>query len=424
MKKFILTISIAIVSTQLFAQVPTNGLVGYYPFEGNANDAGTNGYHGTASNISFTGGVLGQAAYGNGTNGIINFSTKIFPQSGDVTISFWRYTNSAPGFYWNLITENNYGWWGKGIMCGVNSIYYASPTGQFYNFALNSNAPVPTVKWEHVVYTWKSGSYMKSYINGIFTNSVTSTITNTGGRANTTMFYSTDNNNDTDYIEAYLDEVRIYNRELNEAEILSLTQQNKCLENLKISVTNGGISINSNTISGAFLRWYNDNNSVGGVNTTLLGLPLADGNYYAKYDGCTSTSNTISAQNFTSTTITSAPVTVTSTITGNCPPPTTITSVVTVTTTVLGTLNSNQSQRVENYYIETYPNPSTGEFKILKEAGLQLDKIELINNDGKLEESLIFKEGLIINPKGKGLYLVKIYGKSGQLLKVEKIVIQ
>ena len=52
MKKIFLTLTLALfvipfgISQDLPSYVPTNGLVAYYPFNGNANDVSGNGYHG------------------------------------------------------------------------------------------------------------------------------------------------------------------------------------------------------------------------------------------------------------------------------------------------------------------------------------------------------------------------------------------
>jgi hypothetical protein len=52
MKRIILLASLAF-SINAFAQVPsyvpTNGLQGWWPFSGNANDGSTNGYNGTVN---------------------------------------------------------------------------------------------------------------------------------------------------------------------------------------------------------------------------------------------------------------------------------------------------------------------------------------------------------------------------------------
>ena len=55
MKKIFLTLILVLfvipfgISQDLPSYVPTNGLVAYYPFNGNANDASGNGNHGTVN---------------------------------------------------------------------------------------------------------------------------------------------------------------------------------------------------------------------------------------------------------------------------------------------------------------------------------------------------------------------------------------
>jgi hypothetical protein len=53
MKKIILLASLAF-SINTFAQIPTNGLVGYYPFSGNSNDLSGNNNNGTVTGAVLT----------------------------------------------------------------------------------------------------------------------------------------------------------------------------------------------------------------------------------------------------------------------------------------------------------------------------------------------------------------------------------
>lgn len=62
-------------ATSLFAQIPTyvpsNGLVGWWPFDGNANDLSGNNLNGNFINSSYTAGIQGQCATFNGNNSMI-----------------------------------------------------------------------------------------------------------------------------------------------------------------------------------------------------------------------------------------------------------------------------------------------------------------------------------------------------------------
>ena len=79
MRKFILLVAVILLSNQsLFSQVPSyvpfNGLVGYWPFSGNANDASGNGNNGTVNGATITtdrNGVANSAYSFNGVNNLI-----------------------------------------------------------------------------------------------------------------------------------------------------------------------------------------------------------------------------------------------------------------------------------------------------------------------------------------------------------------
>ena len=43
--------------------VPTEGLVAWYPFNGNANDESGNGQHGSESNVSYSAGPSGNGKF-------------------------------------------------------------------------------------------------------------------------------------------------------------------------------------------------------------------------------------------------------------------------------------------------------------------------------------------------------------------------
>ena len=91
MKKLILLLVIN--SALLIAQIPTNGLVAWYPFNGNANDSSGNGNHGTNNGATLTTDRFGNAnsAYtfdGKG-NDITSGSSTTLAINMYATISAW-----------------------------------------------------------------------------------------------------------------------------------------------------------------------------------------------------------------------------------------------------------------------------------------------------------------------------------------------
>jgi hypothetical protein len=74
------------------------GLVAYYPFNGNANDASGNGNHGTTnSGVSFSTGVSGYAARFDGMSGSISVphSSTLDFTTNDFTLSAWVWSDST-----------------------------------------------------------------------------------------------------------------------------------------------------------------------------------------------------------------------------------------------------------------------------------------------------------------------------------------
>jgi hypothetical protein len=105
MKKQTLLFSLLILATQLFAQVPnyvpTNGLVGWWGFNGNANDESGNGNNGTVNSATLTTDRFGNAnkAYSfDGVNDQINIpsSNSIANFPNGQSISFWMKISAYP----------------------------------------------------------------------------------------------------------------------------------------------------------------------------------------------------------------------------------------------------------------------------------------------------------------------------------------
>lgn len=125
---FILVMSFALTTQTLMAQVPsyipTNGLVGYWPFNGNANDESGNGHNGTISGATLTTDRFGNSNSAYYFNLFDFIQTNYLGISGnnERTISFWiknQYSNRT-------INPLNYG--------GGNSTY-----GDSFFVRLNRN---------------------------------------------------------------------------------------------------------------------------------------------------------------------------------------------------------------------------------------------------------------------------------------------
>ena len=129
MKKILFSILFALISTLSFAQVPsyipTNGLLGWWPFNGNANDESGNGNNGANNGATLTtdrNGNVNSAYSFDGNSGItIPHSTSLIVGNSS-TFSFWlKYNSLSNGF--NLVFK-------KGIVGGCpDSGYYFAYDG-------------------------------------------------------------------------------------------------------------------------------------------------------------------------------------------------------------------------------------------------------------------------------------------------------
>lgn len=193
----------------------TNGLVAYYPFNGNANDASGNGLNGTVVGATLTTDRFGNAnaAYGfNGSSSTITFSPPPLTQVDNWTLSAWiNPANFWQGSYPVLVgydtglNGDGYGFFllGSstllGIFSGVNwfSSGYSMPA---------------TNRWYHVVMLRESGT-TKFFVGGIQTVNTFSTTPHpptafTIGSATGYGFFN-----------GQVDDVRIYNRALSDSEV-------------------------------------------------------------------------------------------------------------------------------------------------------------------------------------------------------------
>ena len=168
----------------------TNGLVAYYPFNGNANDASGNGNHGTVNGASLTPDRFGNAnsAYSfNGINNNISFASPPLSQVDDWTMTAWLKPASlnqagiavSMGYDTGSFSGGN--GYAFGILGANGYPYYVTPGNQLFGafstvegfyggFTFTS-----TNQWYQVV-MMRSAGVTTFYVNGVATpNGSTST---------------------------------------------------------------------------------------------------------------------------------------------------------------------------------------------------------------------------------------------------------
>ena len=93
---FALLLSVSL-AAQVPSYVPTDGLVAWYPFNGNADDASMNGQNGSMSNVTFTTGASGEsneAAHFNGDAQVLIPHNSLWNASSYTLTALYRWQNN------------------------------------------------------------------------------------------------------------------------------------------------------------------------------------------------------------------------------------------------------------------------------------------------------------------------------------------
>ena len=210
------------------AQIPSSGLVGYWPFNGNANDESGNGSNGTVNGATLTAdryGSVDKAYFFNGVDTYIDLaSAGLSSDPGICTYSVWFKTDTLyTGLYDEtsvLLTkrhvDNGPSWASIQIdqNCNVNFVI----DGPAFDQDVPGGSSVCNNEWQHLVCV-KNLNVYSVYLNSVLVNSQTVNYTHSGSTMNmhvghhgawNTWFYGS------------IDDIGIWNRVLSLTEIEDL----------------------------------------------------------------------------------------------------------------------------------------------------------------------------------------------------------
>jgi hypothetical protein len=269
------------VMTQVPSYVPSNGLVGWWPFNGNANDESGNGNNGTVNGTTLTTDRFGNAGKAYSFDGVddrieVNNSSSLNPTS--ISISGWinsqtnatNVQNGAKG----IVTK-----WYQQINCNNNGDNYNIQLSYVNNQsvllgstmvnnqvtgALTTDTNIIGIgNWKHFVFIQNNlGRFI--YINGVLINS-----NNQFGNLCPTLnklYFGADNNLGTlwRFFQGKLDDIGIWNRALTDQEISDLYNANICYDYVTVTDTliiNTGITgYNPITYLNTLKIWPNPSN--------------------------------------------------------------------------------------------------------------------------------------------------------------------
>jgi hypothetical protein len=217
--------AVEFVSAQIPSYVPTNGLVGWWPFNGNANDESGNGNNGIANGTSLITDRFGNSDEAFAFNGTSNFLEIPFSQqlsvfSGNFSIMLWV-KNELPINHAgaHILWRPAYASFVIGIGAGSNKIDFAQG-GVLSFYATNS---VFVNDWQQIVLTKNFNNisvYTNGYLDGVYLDNISfvdygnlifGKAPNSGGGFNGSY-----------YFKGSLDDIAIYNRALSQQEITEL----------------------------------------------------------------------------------------------------------------------------------------------------------------------------------------------------------
>lgn len=241
MKKTLLILLCIFSSFYGHTQAPTNGLVAYWPMDGNFNDLGTNAINGTNFGATNTNNIFGETdkamAFSN-PNPTITVVNQYASHPNNANLNFTLDQDFSVDFNFFIASPFVHG--GGLYDYGTNyfgiGVWYWNTNG-FLQLQFNfGNGSLGTTDGALVYDTWqhitaiKTGTLLKIYINGVL---------NVSGNAGTSapnyssvvgrfgaMYYESFSPPQYNGHNGKLDELRIYNRALTDAEILTLYQIN------------------------------------------------------------------------------------------------------------------------------------------------------------------------------------------------------
>ncbi len=432
--------------------VPTNGLVGWWPFNGNANDESGNGNNGTVNGATLTTDRFGNinSAYqfvGNDNNTIsyIIANSNNLPMGNSLrTISLW-------------VTNDSYGIPGGSGNDGHPLIAYGSPSTNSDNEILFFTSPsnVPFIKyagfnndldipfsydlqkWYNIIATF-DGTNAMLYINDSLFGSGNFSSWNTtfdsivfGTQATKTNFHN-----------GKIDDIRIYNRVLNQNEISSLFNESYCYQIVYDTITSNFTVYDTITINETFYDTLTTNITIYDTNYTTIydtlttNVTIYDTNYTTIYDTLTTNVTIYDTLTTNITVYDTIQTTIYDTLTTNITIyDTNYTTVYdTLLTTVTDTLIINTTlglpaSNTENTIL-IYPNPANdhitidnGNFSAM--AGYS---IKITNNAGQqVFQSAINQAQFYLDLSswtGNGLYYIHLIDPQNNTLTIRKLVLQ
>jgi hypothetical protein len=287
---FLLTVVFFVIPARAQVNIQ-QGLVAYYPFNGNATDESGNGNHGAVYGATLTEDRFGNvnSAYYMDGNDYINIGQLPQLNNADgITISVWvkRFTSGRKeGF----IGKWNSGQYSNNVFLLYNREQSTVNHGGFCvqaknttSFGMTANNIISPFEWIHIVGTWRNSDGL----SGIFKNGTNDGYAcyqlSIGKKLNYNTSYPAIIGNwgrfwgPNYFLIGDIDDIRIYNRALNDQEIYALFTEGQPPQTNTIS----NILINQRNDGSGIVDVYFNLNGTGGQYSIALEASFDGGNTY------------------------------------------------------------------------------------------------------------------------------------------------
>ena len=429
--------------------VPADGLVGWWPFNGNANDESGNGNDGTINGASITTDRFGNSGKAYSFNGINQWIEVQDNQSLDITqsitIAAWIYKPQFEQRYEAVLTKDFNGTNTQNInykfqISEINGMMFFTSRG-------NTLCYFDTNAWHYFVGICTMDS-IKIYLDNILLNSSYNQFNN-NDLANTNLpltigrlSYSEPISvgNERMYFNGKIDDIGIWNRALSEVEISELYNAPNCSNNLSISPSSnqlqtGGIANFNATTSqpnpnyiwqsdlGQGFQTLNNYGNYSGVNTNSLSISNVQLPNHTQpirvistSGECIDTSN-VATINITDTCILTINDTITTLIS--------VTDTLVINTLITGLTPPNNSNT-----IKVFPNPANSHITIDfgNFASMNGYTLKITNSIGQIVfTTAINQQSSYVDLStwgGNGIYFVQIIDTQNNTIENRKIVLQ
>jgi uncharacterized protein (TIGR02145 family) len=242
---FLILISGMGFSQSVPSYVPTNGLVGWWGFNGNAQDGSGNGNHGTVNGATLTTDRFGNQNGAYSFDGIDDYCNLNSQLPNSFSISLWTAIDSFKvyhGISSELLSTFNQNFLSSGFVFRTDAIPNKIVSG-FWNTNGNqivSKNNIQQFQWNHYLVHYSSG-ILNLYFNGIICDSKAGTYVQNNQNIFLAARQVYQGNNPAFFADCTLDDIGIWNRALTPQEITNLynsqlpTQTSLCLPTITTS---------------------------------------------------------------------------------------------------------------------------------------------------------------------------------------------